>query len=136
MSRPTVLFLCVQNAGRSQMAAGLLRHLGEWRVNVLSGGTDPTYALHEEVVAAMADRGIDLTGEAPTPWTDETLDAADVIVTMGCGEECPVVPGTRYVDWDLEDPADRDPDGVRRIRDDIEKRVRTLMDELGIEPVR
>ncbi len=132
---PTVMFLCVHNAGRSQMAAGWLRHLAGDRVEVLSGGSAPGERIHPVAADAMAEVGIDITGESPKPWTDETLDATDVVVTMGCGDTCPVVPGTRYLDWELDDPAGRPLDEVRPIRDDIEQRVRGLMDELGIEPV-
>lgn len=132
---PTVMFLCVHNAGRSQMAAGWLRHLAGDRVEVLSGGSNPGERIHPVAADAMAEVGIDITGESPKPWTDETLDTTDVVVTMGCGDTCPVVPGTRYLDWELDDPAGRPLDEVRPIRDDIERRVRGLMDELGIEPV-
>lgn len=131
-ARPTVMFLCVHNAGRSQMAAGWLRHLAGDRVEVLSGGSNPGEAIHPVAADAMAEVGIDITNEYPKPWTDETLGAADVVVTMGCGDACPVIPGTRYLDWELDDPAGKSLDGVRPIRDEIERHVRGLIDELGI----
>jgi arsenate reductase (thioredoxin) len=131
---PTVLFLCVHNAGRSQMAAGWLRHLAGDRVSVLSGGSAPAETINPSAVEAMAERGIDITDQFPKPWTDETVGVADVIVTMGCGDACPVLPGKRYLDWELEDPAGKGVASVRPIRDDIERRVRGLMDELGVAP--
>lgn len=130
--RPTVLFLCVHNAGRSQMAAGWLSHLAGDRVEVLSGGSEPADAVNPAAVAAMAEVGIDISDSFPRPWTDETVGVADVIVSMGCGDACPVLPGKRYLDWDLEDPAGRGVEAVRPIRDDIEQRVRGLMAELGV----
>ena len=132
---PTVLFLCVHNAGRSQMAAGWLRHLAGDRVEVLSGGSAPAETINPSAVEAMAEKGIDITDQFPKPWTDETVGVADVIVSMGCGDACPVLPGKRYLDWELEDPAGKGVDSVRPIRDDIEQRVRGLMLELGVEPV-
>lgn len=131
---PTVLFLCVQNAGRSQMALGFFQHLTGDRAIAWSGGSEPGSAIHATAVEAMAERGIDITREFPKPWTDETVRAADVVISMGCGDACPVFPGKRYEDWDLADPAGRDLDGVREIRDDIERRVRRLIDELAIAP--
>ncbi|MDX1621940.1 MAG: arsenate reductase ArsC [Nitriliruptorales bacterium] len=133
---PTVAFLCVHNAGRSQMAAGWMRHLAGDRITVLSGGSAPAEQVNPAAVAAMQEVGIDITGRSPQRWDDETLQAADVVVTMGCGDECPVVPGTRYLDWELEDPAGRPVEDVRPVRDEIERRVRGLMAELGVEPVR
>lgn len=132
--RPAVMFLCVQNAGRSQMAAGWLRHLAGDRVEVFSGGSEPGEQIHPVAAQAMAEVGIDIGGEQPQRWTQETLEAADVIVTMGCGDSCPVVPATRYVDWELEDPAGKPLEDVRPIRDEIERRVRGLMHELDIDP--
>jgi protein-tyrosine-phosphatase len=127
---PEVLFLCVHNAGRSQMAAALLaRHAGD-RVVVHSGGSDPGETLNPAVVAAMAERGIDISLERPKKLTDEMARNADVIVTMGCGDACPVYPGKRYIDWELPDPAGKSVDEVRPIRDDIEARVRALLAEL------
>ena len=131
---PSVLFLCVHNAGRSQMAAGWMRHLGGDRVDVFSGGSEPGAGLNQGAVAAMAEKGIDISGELPQPWTDEFVRAADVIVTMGCGDACPVYPGRRYLDWELDDPAGRSLEEIRPIRDEIERRVRALLEELGVEP--
>ncbi len=129
-STPTVLFLCVHNAGRSQMAAGWLRHLAGDRVRVLSAGSTPAPEVNPAAVAAMAEVGIDIATARPRRWTDEELGATDVVVTMGCGDECPFVPGTRYLDWPLPDPAGQGVDAVRPIRDEIERRVRALLDEL------
>ncbi len=131
---PTVLFLCVHNAGRSQMAAGWLRHLSGDRIDVLSGGSAPAESINPSAVEAMAEKGIDIADQYPKPWTDETVGVADVIVSMGCGDACPVLPGKRYLDWELEDPAGKGVDSVRPIRDDIEQRVRGLMAELGVQP--
>lgn len=127
---PSVLFLCVHNAGRSQMAAGFMRQLAGDRVDVFSGGSEPAASLNQAVVAAMAERGVDISGEIPQPWADEVVRAADVIVTMGCGDACPVYPGKRYVDWELDDPAGRPVEEVRPIRDEVERRVRALLAEL------
>ena len=129
---PSVLFLCVHNAGRSQMAAGWLRHLGGEGINVYSGGSEPASSVNPVAVEAMRERGIDISGHSPQPWTDEVLQAVDIIVTMGCGDSCPVYPGKRYVDWELDDPAGRPLDDVRPIRDEIERRVRALAEELGV----
>ena len=134
--KPSVLFLCVHNAGRSQMASGWMRHLAGDRIDVYSGGSEPADQVNPAAVAAMAEVGVDITGQQPQRWTDEAVRAADVVVTMGCGDSCPVFPGTRYVDWELQDPAGRPVDEVRPVRDDIESRVRALMAELGVEPVR
>ena len=131
---PSVLFLCVHNAGRSQMAAGFLRHLGGEGINVMSGGSEPASSVNPSAVEAMAEKGIDIADQEPKPWTDETVGSADVIVSMGCGDACPVLPGKRYVDWDLDDPAGKGVDAVRPIRDDIEQRVRALMADLDVEP--
>ena len=130
---PTVLFLCVHNAGRSQMALGWFAHLAQGRARALSGGSAPGEALNPMAVAAMAEVGIDIAGEQPKRWTDEMLDAADVVVTMGCGDECPYAPGTRYEDWELADPAGRPIEEVRLVRDEIEQRVRGLLRELGVD---
>jgi arsenate reductase len=132
---PSVLFLCVHNAGRSQMAAGWTRYLGGDRVDVYSGGSEPASEVNRAAVAAMAEKGIDISTEIPQPWADEIVRAADVIVTMGCGDACPVYPGKRYVDWELDDPAGKPVEEVRPIRDDLEQRVRGLLAELGVEPV-
>ncbi len=130
---PGVLFLCVHNAGRSQMAAGWLRHLAGGRVTVWSGGSEPAAEINPAAIAAMAEVGIDITSEFPKPWTDEVARAADVVITMGCGDACPLYPGTRYEDWELEDPAGHGIDDVRPIRDDIRVRVEALMASLGIQ---
>jgi protein-tyrosine-phosphatase len=127
---PMVVFLCTHNAGRSQMAAGWLRHLADERVEVFSGGSDPASEVNPAAVEAMAEVGIDITDEFPKPWTDEVIRAADVIVTMGCGDACPLFPGKRYLDWDVADPAGRPLESVRPIRDEIGRRVRALLMEL------
>jgi arsenate reductase len=127
---PEVLFVCVHNAGRSQMAAALLDHLGEGRVHVRSAGSDPTDQINPHVLSAMSEIGLDLSKEFPKPMTDEVVQAADVVITMGCGDACPIYPGKRYEDWELDDPADADADGVRRIRDEIAESVRRLIAEL------
>jgi arsenate reductase (thioredoxin) len=131
---PRVLFVCVHNAGRSQMAAGWLRHLAPGRVEVFSGGSEPTAEVNPGAVQAMAEVGIDIAGERPRRWSEDALEAADVVVTMGCGDECPFFPGKRYLDWDLEDPAGRGLDEIRPIRDEIERRVRSLVADLGVSP--
>lgn len=130
--RPTILFLCVHNAGRSQMAAGWATALGGDRVRVLSAGSEPADEVNPAAVEAMAEVGVDIAGRVPQRWTDEQLGATDVVVTMGCGDTCPYVPGTRYVDWPLEDPAGQGLDAVRPIRDQIEQRVRGLLAELDV----
>jgi len=130
---PGVLFMCVHNAGRSQMAASWMRHLAGERVVVWSGGSEPDSDINPAAVQAMAEVGIDITDEFPKPWTDEIVRAADVVVTMGCGDACPLYPGTRYEDWSLDDPAGKDVEAVRPIRDEIRRRVETLLDSLPIE---
>jgi arsenate reductase len=125
-----VLFVCVHNAGRSQMAAALLDRHGAGRVSVRSAGSEPADRLNPRVVEAMAEVGIDLGGAFPKPLTDAAVRVADVVITMGCGDACPIYPGKRYEDWELDDPAEADLDGVRRIRDEIDARVRRLLDEL------
>ncbi|MBX7070122.1 MAG: arsenate reductase ArsC [Microthrixaceae bacterium] len=129
---PSVLFLCVHNAGRSQMAAGWLRHLAGDRATVYSGGSEPASEINPAAVNAMAEVGIDITEEFPKPWTDQIVQAADVVITMGCGDACPLYPGKRYEDWELDDPAGQDLGAVRLIRDDIRTRVEALMASLGI----
>ena len=129
--KPTVLFVCVHNAGRSQMAAGLLAKLGGDGVRVLSAGSEPADQINPVAVEAMAEVGIDISREFPKPLTDESVQAADVVITMGCGDACPFYPGKCYEDWALEDPAGKDLETVRRIRDDIELRVRALLGELA-----
>jgi protein-tyrosine-phosphatase len=131
--KPAVLFLCVHNAGRSQMGAGWLRRLAGDRVEVFSGGTDPGIELNGAAVAAMAEAGIDIADELPQPWTDEITRAADVIVSMGCGDACPIYPGKRYEDWDLPDPSGQPLEVVREIRDDLRTRVEALIASLGID---
>lgn len=133
--KPTVLFLCVHNAGRSQMALGFFQHLAGDRAMAWSGGSEPGYEVNPSAVAAMAERDIDITREFPKPWTDEIVQAADVVITMGCGDACPVFPGKRYLDWELDDPAGMSVEDVRPVRDEIERRVRHLLDELGITAV-
>ena len=127
---PSILFLCVHNAGRSQMAAGWARRLGGNRVDVFSGGSEPAEQVNHAAVEAMAEVGINISGEIPQPWADEIVRAADVIVTMGCGDACPVYPGKRYIDWELEDPSGKTVEDVRPIRDELEARVRGLLAEL------
>ncbi len=132
--RPAVLFLCVHNAGRSQMAAGFLRHLAGDAVDVFSGGSDPGNEVNAAAIEAMREVGIDISDEFPKPWADEIARAADVIVTMGCGDACPVFPGKRYEDWDLDDPAGQSVEFVRGVRDDIRRRVEALVASLQIQP--
>jgi arsenate reductase len=129
---PTVLFLCVHNAGRSQMAMGFFQHLAGDAAVAWSGGSEPGTQVNPAAVEAMRERGIDISGEFPKPWTDETVRAADVVITMGCGDACPIFPGKRYEEWVLEDPAGKSVDDVRPVRDEIERRVRALLDEIGV----
>jgi len=128
---PEVLFVCVHNAGRSQMAAALLNHRAEGRVHVRSAGSAPAGEINAVVVEAMQELGVDLTKEFPKPLTDEVVQAADAVVTMGCGDACPVYPGKRYEDWELDDPAGQDLETVRRVRDEIDARVQKLLAELA-----
>jgi len=130
---PAVLFVCVHNAGRSQIAAALLDHYAQGRVHVRSAGSDPADQINPAVVVAMSELGIDVSKEFPKPMTDEVVRAADAVITMGCGDACPIYPGKRYEDWELDDPADADLEAVRQIRDDIAERVRRLLDELGAD---
>ncbi len=127
---PGVLFLCVHNAGRSQMAAGWLRSLADGEINVYTGGSEPGAELNPIVVDAMAEVGVDIREEFPKPWTDEIVRAVDIVVAMGCGDVCPVYPGKSYVDWELDDPEGKDLETVRVIRDQIKSRVETLVAEL------
>jgi arsenate reductase (thioredoxin) len=127
---PEVLFVCVQNAGRSQMAAGLMNHHARGRVHVRSAGSEPAEEINPAVVEAMAELGIDLHEEFPKPLTDEVVRAADAVITMGCGDACPIYPGKRYLDWELDDPAGQGLETVRRIRDEIDMRVQALLAEL------
>jgi protein-tyrosine-phosphatase len=127
---PEVLFVCVHNAGRSQMAAALLDHHAKGKVHVRSAGSDPADQLNPAVVAAMAEWGIDLAREFPKPLTDEVVKAADAVITMGCGDACPIYPGKRYQDWELDDPQGKPVEQVRAIRDQIDRRVQALLAEL------
>ena len=128
--QPEVLFVCVHNSGRSQMAAGLVKLRSEGRIHVRSAGSDPGEQINPAVTAAMDEWGIDLSQEFPKPLTDEFVKAADVVITMGCGDACPIYPGKRYEDWELDDPAGQPVEVVRRIRDDIDARVQQLLAEL------
>ena len=129
--KPRVLFVCVHNAGRSQMAAGFLRRLGGGRVEVRSAGSEPAASLNPNAVAAMAEIGVDIAGEQPTLLETDAVRESDVVITMGCGDTCPIFPGKRYEDWELEDPAGKDLETVRRIRDEIRDRVAALLAELA-----
>lgn len=133
--RPSVLFVCVHNAGRSQMAAGFLRALAGDAVEVRSAGSMPADQVNPVAVAAMAEEGIDIHAEQPTVLTTEAVQASDVVVTMGCGDACPIFPGKRYEDWVLDDPAGQDLAAVRPIRDAVRQRVLSLLAELGVRPV-
>ena len=128
--RPEILFVCVHNAGRSQMAAGLVTLRSAGRIGVRSAGSAPAEEIDPAVLAVMGELGVDLSAESPKPLTDDAVRTADVVVTMGCGDACPVLPGKRYEDWTLDDPAGQDVEAVRGIRDEIDARVRTLIDEL------
>ncbi len=130
--KPTVLFLCTHNAGRSQMALGFFTHLAGDAALAWSGGSEPVVEINPVAVEAMRERGIDISGEFPKPWTDETVRAADVVITMGCGDACPIFPGKRYEEWVLDDPAGLDVIAVRPIRDEIERRVRALLESLDV----
>ena len=130
MSKPTVLFVCVHNAGRSQMAAGYLRHLGGGQIDVLSAGSAPAGSINAVAVAAMAEEGIDIAAEQPKILTTDAVKASDVVISMGCGDTCPFYPGKRYEDWVLDDPAGQGIEAVRPIRDEIRRRIETLIDEL------
>lgn len=130
--RPVVLFLCTHNAGRSQMALGFFQHLAGDRAIAWSGGTEPGREVNPAAVAAMKEVGINISGEFPKPWTDEVVRAADVVVSMGCGDACPIFPGKRYEEWALDDPDGQDLTAVRSIRDEVEGRVRTLLAELEV----
>lgn len=130
--RPVVLFLCVHNAGRSQMAMGFFQHLAGDRAVAWSGGSEPGIQVNPAAVEAMRERGIDISGEFPKPWTDEVVRAADVVITMGCGDACPIFPGKRCEDWALDDPAGQGVEAVRPIRDEIERHVRKLLGDLAV----
>ena len=128
--QPEVLFVCVHNAGRSQMAAGLVKLRSDGRIRVRWAGSDPGQEVNPAVVEAMTEIGVDMSEEFPKPLTDEVVRAADVVITMGCGDACPIYPGTRYEDWTLDDPAQRDLETVRRIRDEIDMHVQALIGQL------
>lgn len=130
--KPTVLFLCTHNAGRSQMALGYFTHYAGDQAIAWSGGSEPGSEINPAAIAAMHEVGIDITGEYPKPWTDEVVQAADVVITMGCGDACPIFPGKRYENWELPDPAGQGLDAVRPIRDDIDERVRRLLADLNV----
>ena len=129
-NRPSVMFVCVHNAGRSQMAAGYLRHYAAGRIEVRSAGSMPAEQINPVAVEAMREEGIDITAEQPKVLTTEAVQDSDVVITMGCGDACPIFPGKRYEDWQLDDPAGQGPETVRRIRDEIRTRVETLIAEL------
>jgi protein-tyrosine-phosphatase len=128
--QPEVLFVCVHNSGRSQMAAGLVKLRSEGRIHVRSAGSDPAEQINPAVIEAMAELGVDMSEEFPKPLTDEVVQAADIVITMGCGDACPIYPGKKYEDWVLDDPAGQELDSVRRIRDELDARVTTLIGEL------
>ena len=130
MSKPSVLFVCVHNAGRSQMAAAYLSHLGRGRVEVLSAGSAPANSVNPAVVEAMLEEGIDISAEVPKVLTTDAVKESDVVITMGCGDVCPIFPGKRYEDWVLEDPAGQGVEAVRPIRDEIKRRINELLDDL------
>ncbi len=133
--KPSVLFLCVHNAGRSQIASGFMRLLSGGRVDVFTGGSEPAKDINGAAASAMMEKGINIRGEMPQPWADEIVRAADVVVTMGCGDACPIYPGKRYLDWEVDDPSGKTLEEVRPIRADLEQRVRGLMADLNVEPV-
>jgi arsenate reductase len=130
---PAVLFLCTHNAGRSQMAMGFFKHLAGDRASVYSGGSEPADELNPAAIAAMAEKGINIAAEQPKQWTVDMLEAVDAVVTMGCGDSCPILPGRRYEEWVLPDPAGQPLDAIRTIRDEIEQRVHTLLGQLGVD---
>ena len=136
VDKPSVLYVCIHNAGRSQMAAAYTRHLSGGAVEVLSAGSQPADQVNPSAVAAMAEEGIDITAESPKILTTDAVKASDVVITLGCGDACPIFPGKRYEDWVLEDPAGKGVESVRPIRDDIKTRVLALLAELGVAPVR
>ena len=130
--RPEILFVCVHNAGRSQMAAGLTSYLGGDRVSVRSAGSEPAGQVNRAAIAVMAELGIDISRELPKPLADDDVRVADVVITMGCGDACPIFPGKRYLDWELDDPAGQPIEAVRHIRDQIRERVEALLEDLGV----
>jgi arsenate reductase (thioredoxin) len=131
-TKPAVLFLCTHNAGRSQMAMGFFKHLAGDQASVYSGGSQPADEVNPAAIAAMAEKGIDIAKEQPKQWTTDMLEAVNVVITMGCGDSCPILPGRRYEEWVLPDPAGQTLDAIRPIRDEIEQRVQTLLDQLGV----
>ena len=131
-TKPAVLFLCTHNAGRSQMAMGFFKHLAGEAASVYSGGSEPAAEVNPAAIAAMAEKGIDIAAEQPQQWTMDMLEAVDVVITMGCGDSCPVLPGRRYEEWALPDPAGQSVEAVRPIRDEIEQRVCKLLEQLGV----
>ncbi|CPT76395.1 Putative arsenate reductase or tyrosine phosphatase [Mycobacteroides abscessus] len=133
--KPTVLFLCTHNAGRSQMALGYFTNLARGNAVGMSGGSEPADQINPAAIEVMHEVGVDITGEYPKPWSVETVRAADVVVTMGCGDSCPYFPGKRYENWELADPAGKSVEAIRPIRDDIEQRVRRLLISLGVAGV-
>ena len=134
-AKPSVLYVCVHNAGRSQMAAAYTHHLSGGAVEVRSAGSEPADQVNPSAVEAMAEEGIDITAETPKTLTTDAVRASDVVITMGCGDTCPIFPGKRYEDWELEDPAGKGVESVRPIRDDIKRRVQALLNDLGVAPV-
>jgi arsenate reductase (thioredoxin) len=132
MTTPAVLFLCTHNAGRSQMAMGFFKHLAGDQANVYSGGSEPAEEVNPAAVAAMAESGVDIATERPKQWTLDMLEAVDVVITMGCGDSCPILPGLRHEEWALPDPAGQPIEAVRPIRDEIRRRVERLLNQLGI----
>jgi arsenate reductase (thioredoxin) len=131
-TQPAVLFLCTHNAGRSQMAMGFFKHFAGDHASVYSGGSEPAAEVNSAAIAAMAEKGIDIAAEQPKRWTMDMLEAVDVVIAMGCADSCPVLPGRRYEEWVLPDPAGQPLDAIRTIRDEIEQRVRTLLSQLGV----
>jgi arsenate reductase (thioredoxin) len=133
-TKPAVLFLCTHNAGRSQMAMGFFKHLAGDQASVYSGGSQPADEINPAAVAAMAEKGIDITAEQPQQWTTDMLEAVDVVITLGCDDSCPVLPGRRYEEWVLPDPAGQSLEAIRPIRDGIEQRVQVLLNQLAVNP--
>jgi len=131
-TKPAVLFLCTHNAGRSQMAMGFFKHFAGDHASVYSGGSEPAAEVNQAAIAAMAEKGIDIAAEQPKRWTMDVLEAVDAVITMGCGDSCPVLPGRRYEEWILADPEGQSLEAIRPIRDEIEQRVRTLLDRLAV----
>jgi arsenate reductase (thioredoxin) len=131
-TKPAVLFLCTHNAGRSQMAMGFFKHLAGDQASVYSGGSQPADEVNPAAIAAMAEKGIDIAADQPKQWSMDMLEAVDVVITMGCGDSCPILPGRRYEEWVLPDPDGQPLDAIRPIRDEIEQRVQTLLGQLGV----